>query len=426
MSSSLTTNRPFLRLCAGQFLALAAGYAVHFVSAILIEDMTHASGPMSGLVLSVVAPGLLAGLWAGALVDRYHRGNLLVLSLVLRGLAVMIFFLPISMDNWLPVIYLVNFLLAIFVQFEITIEASLLPDLVDGTQLLAANGIFGVNTLAAQGIGFLIVGPMLLRVDGLGATGGAAALGFLIALLIVATLFRRPRNAEHHWLDCTEPSTLDVYPIKPARAKDMLTSLWAGWKFVSTDYPTRKAVLHLTTVYTFLMVVVTLLPGFLSRVIGQSADDFSLLALPTGVGFGIGILIISRYGRRFDAGNLGDIGLALAGLAMGIIALWQGESGMLSITLATPFVGMGLAFVIISARTVLQSRPPAALRGRVWAAQMVLSNAATLIPILLSGNLADWIGIERVLLLTSLVILFIGSGNIPARLKNNFFKEARE
>lgn len=408
----------------GQFLALAAGYAVHFVSAILIEDMTHASGPMGGLVISIVAPGLLAGLWAGTLVDRYHRGNLLVASLALRGVATMLFLLPISMDSWLPIIYLVNFLLAILVQFEMTIEASLLPDLVDETQLLAANGVFGVNTLVAQGIGFLIVGPMLLRIDGLGATGGAAALGFLLALLLVVTLFRRPRNAEHHWLDCTEPSTIAGHQVKSARAKDMLASLWAGWKFVSTDSPTRKAVIHLTTVYTFLMIVVTLLPGFLSRVIGQSADDFSLLALPTGAGFGVGILIISRYGRRFDAGNLGDIGLALAGLAMGIIALWQGEGRMLSITLATPFVGMGLAFVIISARTVLQSRPPATLRGRVWAAQVVLSNAATLIPILLSGNLADWIGIERVLLLASLTILLVGLKAIPMRLKNGFIKEA--
>jgi MFS family permease len=65
----------------------------------------------------------LAGLWAGTLVDRYHRGNLLVASLALRGLAAMLFLFPISMDNWLPIIYLVNFLLAILVQFEITIEA---------------------------------------------------------------------------------------------------------------------------------------------------------------------------------------------------------------------------------------------------------------------------------------------------------------
>lgn len=426
MFSSLITNRQFLRLCAGQFLALAAGYAVHFVSAIHIEDLTHASGPMSGLVLSIVAPGLLAGLWAGTLVDRYHRGNLLVLSLVLRGLAVMIFFLPISMDNWLPVIYLVNFLLAIFVQFEITIEASLLPDLVDETQLLAANSVFGVNTLAAQGIGFLIVGPTLLRIDGLSATGGVASLGFLIALLLVATLFRRPKNAKHHWFDCTKPSTIAGHQVKPATAKDMLSSLWAGWKFISIDHPARKAVIHLTAVYTFLMVVVTLLPGFLSRIVGQSADDFSILALPTGVGFGIGILIINRYGNRFGTGNLGDIGLSLAGLAMGSIALWQGEGGVLTAALALPFAGVGLAFVIISARTVLQSRPPATLRGRVWAAQVVLSNAVALIPILMSGNLADWIGIERVLLLTSLIVLFIGLGNIPARLKNNFLKEARE
>jgi MFS family permease len=187
----------------------------------------------------------LAGLWVGTLVDRYHRGNLLVASLALRGLAAVLFLFPISMDNWLPIIYLVNFLLAILVQFEITIEAFLLPDLVDETQLLAADGVFGVNTLVAQGIGFLIVGPILLRIDGLGATGGAAALVFLIALLLVATLFRRPRNAEHHRLDCTEPSTLDGYPIKPATAKDGVgktpLSFLVKPCYLATTLPSTKA-----------------------------------------------------------------------------------------------------------------------------------------------------------------------------------------
>jgi len=425
MFFSLITNIPFRVLCVAQFVALAAGYAVHFVSAVHIEELTHASGPMGGLVIATVMPGLLVGLLSGGLVDRFNRVYLLSASLGLRGLASALFLLPIPTDGWLPVIYLVNFLLALLVQFELTTEAALLPDLVDKTQLLAANGIFGLNALAAQGIGFLIIGPTLLRTGGLRTMGGAAGLGFLIALLLVATLLRRQKTSVGHWHDRLEPGATVEYPVRSQGINESLNNPWAGWSFVSTDRPARRAVIQLATVYTFLMIMVTLLPGFLTRVVGRSAADLTILALPAGVGFGMGTWLVGRYGHRFQAGNLSNAGLVLAGLVLASMTIWQGENAVSALTLAAPFVGLGLALVIIPARTVLQSQPPVALRGRVWATQVVLNNAAALLPIFISGSLADRMGIRPVLFMTASTMLVIGLSDIPAMLKDGFPKGAR-
>ncbi len=425
MFSSLITNSPFLKLCAAQLIALATGYAVHFVSAVLIEDMTHASGPMGGLVVATVIPGLLAGLWSGGLVDRYNRVYLLSASLGLRGLASALFLLPLPTDTWLSVVYLVNFLLAVLVQFELTAEAAILPDLVDKTQLLAANGIFGINALAAQGVGFLIVGPVLLRTNTLGTTGGAAGLGFLIAMLLVMTLLRQPKTSTLHWLDRSEHSAAVEYPIRQLAASESLIGPRAGWQFVSTDRPTRRAVIHLAAIYTLLMVVVTLLPGFLTRVVGKSAAEFIILALPAGIGFGLGAWIVSRYDHRFDAGFWGSGGLILSGLALISMAVWKSGSVATGLILAAAFLGSSIALVIIPARAVLQSRPPAALRGRVWATQVLVNNAVALIPILLMGSLADQIGIQRMLFLIALIVLVVGLADISVRLKNSFLKETQ-
>jgi len=425
MFFSLITNTPFLMLCAAQFLALAAGYAVHFVSAIFIEDLTHTSGAMGGLVISTVVPGLLVGLWAGGLVDRFNRGYLLAASLGLRSLACVLFLLPLPMNTWLPVVYLVNFLLAVLVQFELMTEAAILPDLVDKTQLLAANGIFGLNAMAAQGIGFLVIGPVLLQTGELRATGGVAGLGFLVALLLVGALLRRSKMSARHWLDHSEPRAALEYPARPAIANKALVSLRAGWDFVSNDHPSRTAVIHLAAIYTLLMVTVTLLPGFLARVVGQPVAEFVILALPAGLGFGLGTWIVSSIGHQFNAGLWGSGGLILVGVALRSMAVWQNGSAIAGLTLAVAFLGCGLALVIIPARAVLQSRPPAALRGRVWATQVVLSNAVALLPILLIGSLADRIGIQRVLYLIALTALAIGLGYIPIRLKNSFLKRVR-
>jgi hypothetical protein len=107
------------------------------------------------------------------------------------------------------------------------------------------------------------------------------------------------------------------------------------------------------------------------------------------------------------------------------MAVWQNGSAIAGLALAVAFLGCGLALVIIPARAVLQSRPPTALRGRVWATHVVLSNAVALLPILLMGSLADRIGIQRVLSLIALTALAIGLGDIPVRLKNSFIKGAR-
>lgn len=160
-------------------------------------------------------------------------------------------------------------------------------------------------------------------------------------------------------------------------------------RFRSTDSLTRRAVIQLATVYTFLMIMVTLLPGFLTRVVGRSAADLTILALPAGVGFGLGTWLVGRYGNRFHAGSLGNGGLTLVGLALTSMTIWQGESAASTLTLAAPFIGLGLALIIIPARTVLQSHPPAELRGRVWVTQVALNNAAALLPIFISSSLAD-------------------------------------
>jgi MFS family permease len=71
-------------------------------------------------------------------------------------------------------------------------------------------------------------------------------------------------------------------------------------------------------------------------------------------------------------------------------------------------VGLALGLVIIPARTVLQERPPAAMRGRVIATQLALGNAAAVIPLLIGGNLADRLGVRPVMGLLSLLALGLG------------------
>src|SRR5205085_10091456 len=70
--------------------------------------------------------------------------------------------------------------------------------------------------------------------------------------------------------------------------------------------------------------------------------------------------------------------------------------------------GFGFVSIMVPAQTFLQERAPVDLRGRVFAVQLMLSNFASIVPLLLLGGLADVIGVEKTLLLIGVLIAVAG------------------
>src|SRR5205814_6888033 len=71
--------------------------------------------------------------------------------------------------------------------------------------------------------------------------------------------------------------------------------------------------------------------------------------------------------------------------------------------------GFGFVAIMVPAQTFLQERAPADLRGRVFAVQLMLSNFASIVPLLLLGGLADVIGADKTLLLIGTLIAVAGT-----------------
>ncbi|HEY2594613.1 MAG TPA: hypothetical protein VGK33_11995, partial [Chloroflexota bacterium] len=71
--------------------------------------------------------------------------------------------------------------------------------------------------------------------------------------------------------------------------------------------------------------------------------------------------------------------------------------------------GFGFVSIMVPAQTLLQERAPVELRGRVFAVQLMLSNFASIIPLLLLGGLADLIGVDVTLVLIGVLIALAGA-----------------
>ncbi len=398
-ATSLLQNRFFRRLWAAQFSTVMVLYGLSLAGAVLVEERTHSSAQTGLVILSSILPAFLGSLVAGAVVDQRGRVQTLMASHLARAIVGLLFcgsihLLPSNLA--LAAVYLVNAAGAAFTQFALSAEMSLLPELAGQTNLISANALLQFTMLIAEGLGIVFLGPLVIKLAGVPAMGLLSALLHLLALALVARL---PRD---------KPTAGPPAGKKPDWAT-FSADIQAGWHTIHQDRLLRRVAIQATLAAALLLVLLSLVPGLVSRHLGLKVEDAPLIMLPGGLGFVVGAVLLSRCQGRLSRQVWIAVGLIGLGVNIGLIATLQGQGGNLLLVLAPILcVGLAMALVLIPARTVLQERPPAQMRGRVIAAQLALGNAAAVVPLLLGGSLADQLGIRPVMGLLSLLALGAG------------------
>ena len=393
-------------LWAAQAIGQTAQNAVNYGLMVLVQTSTGSATHMSVAVLTVVVPSVVFGLVAGAYVDRRDKRWVLIGTNLLRAGLMPIYVL---MPDWLWVLYAVNCLFATITQFFAPAEVAMIPVVVGRRRLMQANSLFHLTFTAAQLGGLVLLGPLLVNligVDGLFATVGVA--------LLVAALLLWPLPSTHN------------------RVEDGIigfTALWGEIRFVlryvRTDRLIGWGVVQWTIGSTLALVIATLAPTFVVVVLGIRAEDSVFVLAPAGIGTVAGSLLLSRWGERVDRRRLIEGALMALGGLLGLMALaatlWQrlgwltdpssGDPSMLgwrtligAIMLLAVLAGFAFVAVIVPSQTLIQERALPDVRGRLFSVQMVLSNVASIVPLLVLGEVADLIGVGRALLLVGLVV----------------------
>jgi predicted MFS family arabinose efflux permease len=392
----LSRNRQFLALWAAQFSATAVVYSLSLAGAVLVEEQTQSSAQTGLVILSSILPAFVGSLFAGAVVDRWGRIPSLRISHLGRALVALAFWIG---TQWLPIgpalmtIYLVNASGALLSQLAMTGELSSLPELVHSSQLTRANALFQLSMLAAEGLGIVALSPLLIKVAGVPAIGLAGVALYAVALALVSTLPRdRGRSG------------------RKKGGASIRQELQGGWQAIARDRLLSLVAVQATVAATLLLVMLSLVPGLVSRHLGLAVEDAPFLVLPGGLGFVLGSALVGRAERYLSRPVWISLGLIALGVAISLISLLSVAGAPLwSVGVAIFGVGLALAFVIIPARTLLQERPPAELRGRVISAQLALANAAAVLPLLLGGALADQFGILPVMGGLGLIAVAVGA-----------------
>jgi MFS family permease len=125
----------------------------------------------------------------------------------------------------------------------------------------------------------------------------------------------------------------------------------------------------------------------------QSTGVYSAVSAMIGVGMFIGVNLLNTLGKNIKNttlvyAGLGGIGVGLCFLAF-VPYVWAA-------IVADFIIGLAVAGIVVPANVLIQQETPPALMGRVGSTNMSLIFGAQILGLVLSGQLADFIGVRHV------------------------------
>lgn len=403
---SILDSSRFRRLVLARALAQTAQNAILYALLIIVVKETGSGVYSSLLLLSIIIPAVVTGLFSGALADRLPKKAVLVVADLLRmAIAVAFFFAAESLWK----MYAIATVFAVASELRGPAEAAVVPSLVRYRQLAAANALLNVAYIAGQVLGAAALTPIFLKTAGPAPLYLVAASLFALAALVVAVV---PR---------LEPQRRPHQEEQASAGHGVGKHFKAAWAILRTDPVSYLAVLQLVLVTTAVLTLVTLMSRFMKDVLAVEAENAVFVFAPAAVGLLAGLRLAPKLARGRGNAAVVSLGFLFFVLLMPLLGFVPELGAVLeentplgvqpgrvavAALLAAP-LGFAYSLMGVSARAVLHERAPAAMRGRIFAVMGVLVSLASIGPLVVAGAVADLFGIRVVVLLIAATALAV-------------------
>ena len=406
-AGSVFRNRPFVYLWSAQALSQLAS---NMVLAALIATVVNTTGSLTAnavLILTFLVPAVLFSTLGGVLVERGDAKVIMLATNVVRavGTILFIFVAPTTSTAIVPLVYLINFIVATATAVFAPAELTSIPRIVGRRHLMAANSIFILTVNATFAIGFGVLGPLVLNV-----------LGSTAVYVIVATMFGLAAAAI-----LTLPSVKPEREAPAVRAaagravRELFDQLSEGVRFVRAHHEIAWSLTYLGVAASLIGVLGAIGPGFARDILRLTAEDFFFIMGPAGMGAVVGILFLNSYGKGLPKRLVIDFGLVAMGITLVALALVRPVTALFGFAVApiedlvpsiapltsliavvvviAVFAGLEYAFVAIPSQTALQEELPSDVRGRIFGILNTLLSLASFLPVIAAPAAADVINI---------------------------------
>lgn len=431
--ASVIKNPGFLNLWVNQILVQLSFNSLNFALIIWVFQLTDSNTAVSALIFAVYLPAVILGLFSGILVDIIDRRKIIMMIDFFLSLS---FFSLIFLKGSLPAILIVTFFINALGQFYSPAEASAIPIVVKKKQLFAANSLFSATLYCAFLIGFGLAGPLInhLGIDFVFGFGGIVLLvAFLLSMLFPSIKSIPDKEGRGLILAFAKRKYSEIKEIGILEIKETI-------RLIRGKLSVLTSIAILAGVQMMVGILAVLVPGFLEKSLQIKATDASyVLVIPLGLGIVTGGIVLGKFGGSLIRRRLVARGILFGGLLSFLVGIAPLISPAISyfrrptpvaffyqlplskiLFVGSFLLGIAMVSVLVPSQTVLQENTPEKDRGKVFSVLGVAMSALSLIPILLTGVLADIFGTAPIFAGFGVIIVAAGLFGLKPSL---FFKK---
>jgi len=383
--------RIFLTIWVGQMFSSAGTVVARFGIIWWIASLTGSATALAMATLMSEIPRVVLSPLAGALVDRWDRKRVLILSdglIALLSLALAVLFWTGQIQVWH--VYVVMLLRAVIDAFNgpamLVVTGLLVPD-------KHLTRVAGMNQTLSGTLG--IVGPMLgaLLLAVLPLQGIMLVDVFTAALAILPLLFVQvPRPA-----------------AKAVESKQsVLADLREGLEYVRA-WPGLLYLLAGAAVARFVLIpAFSLAPLLITNHFGGGALELGWLESGFGLGVIAGGLALSVWGGFKKKILTMIMGTALE--AVGLLVVGVAPATALMLGIAGLFVGgAAVSFIDGPITALMQAAVAPEFQGRVFTLVLAISGLSAPLGLAIAGPVADRIGVQAMYVISAVVFIAIAA-----------------
>jgi predicted MFS family arabinose efflux permease len=326
----------------GQLFSLVGTWMQSTAQGYLVYELTQSAAYLGYVSFFNGAPSWLFTLYAGVIADRIPRRTLILINqAIMMMLAFILAALTFSglVQPWH--ILVLAFILGISNSFDAPARQSFIAELVDRNDLTNA-----ISLNAAMFTGASVVGP---AVGGLIYAWVGPGWCFLfnglsfVAVIAALLLLRMPRF------------------VPPPRG-NVIQGIREGLAFVFRTPMVRLLIMTVGMTSMFAFSLLTLIPAWATLVLGGDVRTNGVLLAARGVGALSGALMLAALASRNLRGRIWLMASFM--VPLGMLAFSLNRSVLASMVLLA-FIGWSMVSLINNSNSLIQSRVPDILRGRV-------------------------------------------------------------
>ncbi|MGF7397972.1 MFS transporter [Thermoanaerobacterium thermosaccharolyticum] len=387
-------KRNKILLSNSNFMLYIIGYVISGIGTRLttiaisskILYLTNSGLSLSATLMFEGIPSFLLGLFAGNVVDKMRKKNILMILYILFAFTSF----GLIFANDMSLIYIISLINGILTSFEYPARSSIVPLLVDKDHLLEANSIRSSLSSINMIVGYSI-GGIIVSIFGNDVSFLIDSLTFIIIAILIAFI-RIDEKAQ-------EDKSENIFDDVSKTINNIVSEIKQGIGFIKDSRIIRQ-VINLNLLSTLIISMQTpLVYIFVKNYLGGEkllAARSGMLFSLAGVGGLIGGILINSIGKKFNNISIMTTVLLFDGITL--IAFSNSKIFLLSSIL---FTFLGVIFVVFETLTdtIIQENTNDDNRGKVYGFLGSLVDPLSIISLGIGGALTSVLSAKAIFIL---------------------------